>query len=251
MNSESQDSELVLKLLNLFMEIWDVDTNSIKAEPSQKKEFCELCEKIIEDLIWAPGKLIYVPDETERVKAQCLVDLIWSKQESEELFDQMVGGSYTGLLVEILGDYTDRAKMLKPTFISVNPKNIEFSRYYEDAMRAWLFGLNSAALILCCSIIEDTLKEQLYNLDPNLALILDIHEGKVTGIKNKKMEKLIYEAANHNIIDIRGKRIAHRIRELRNSAIHSLEKIDDSQTYQAILDTKELIEKILTTSTTW
>jgi len=105
--------------------------------------------------------------------------------------------------------------------------------------------------ILCCSIIEDTLKEQLYNLDPNLALVLDTYKGNLIGVKNKKLEYLIYEAFNHNIIDKKGKQIANKIRILRNNAVHSLVEIDDSQTYQAILDTKKLVEKILTPHSIW
>ncbi len=250
MPSSDRLSEQILKLMSLFRHNWDFATNSVKMDSKQESELEELWEDIVEYLIWFPGTLIFIADESERRFAQSLINFIWGRQSIDVTVDKILSGGYSGLLVNIIGDYVERAKMLKPVFISINPKNLEIYKYYDEAMKAWLYGLNSSALILCCSIIEDTFKAQLYAIDPDLALDLERQGSKVTGVKNKKIEKLIEAAYKYHIIDKKGRAAAHGIRILRNNAIHSLEEINQPKTYQAILDTKELIEKILTTSTT-
>lgn len=240
--------ERILRLLQIFTDKYDFESKTFNMDENQTNEFNSLWESVVEDLMWSPGTLIYIADETERKAAQVLIDLIWKTQDTDEMFDEMTSGGYAGLLVNIIGDYIDRAKMLKPTLISINPQNIEFTRYFEEAMKAWLHGLNSSSLILCGSIIEDMIKTQLYNIDPNLALDLEREGQNVKGVRNKKLEILINTAFSHHIIDKKGKAIAHRIRVLRNNAVHKLENVSEKQTYQAILDTKELVEKILTRS---
>jgi hypothetical protein len=216
---------------------------------TQTKEFNSLCESIVEELIWDPGSLIYIPDRSELKAAQVMIDMLWNSLEPDEIYYEMVRGGYSSILANIVNDYADRAKMLKPTLISVNPQNTEFYRYFDEAMKAWLYGLNSSALMLCCSIIEDILKTELYNIDPDLALDFERKGNIITGVKrNRNMQILINSAFDYKIIDKKHKSFAHKIRTLRNDAIHTLEKIDDKQTYQAILNTKDLIEKILSKS---
>jgi hypothetical protein len=240
--------ERILNLLQIFRDGYNFENRSFNLNENQTSEFDSLWKSIVEDLMWSPGTLIHIADETKRKAAKVLIDLIWKTQDTDEIFDEMTSGGYSGLLVNLVGDYIDRAKMLKPTLISINTQNIEFTRYFEEAMKAWLHGLNSSSLILCGSIIEDMIKTQLYNINPNLALELERNGKNVKGKRNKKLVKLINTAFSHHIIDKEGKKIAHRIRELRNEAVHKLKKVSDEQTYQSILDTKELIEKILTSS---
>ncbi|MDZ7370261.1 MAG: DUF4145 domain-containing protein [candidate division KSB1 bacterium] len=237
--------ERILKLIQLIRDTYDFENNCMNMDENQSDEFESLWGSIVEDLMWAPGTLIYIEDENERKVTQSIINWIWDTTDSEEIFDEITGGGYSGLLVNIIGDYIDRAKKLRPTIISINPANIEFKSYFEEAMKAWLYGLNNSSLILCCSIIEDLLKTQLYNIDLNLALDLEYEGEKLKGIKNKKLERLIDEAYNHEIIDKREKESAHGIRILRNNALHNLEKIGEEQTLKAILGTKELVEKIL------
>jgi hypothetical protein len=40
---------------------------------------------------------------------------MWETIDSDQIFKEITGGGYSGLLVNIIGDYTDRVKMLKPT----------------------------------------------------------------------------------------------------------------------------------------
>jgi hypothetical protein len=243
MNDSLLLPDRILRLLQIFRDGYNFENKSFNLNEDQKIEFNSLWKSIVEDLMWSPGTLIHIEDETERKAAQIIIDLIWKTKDVDEIFDEMTSGGYSGLLVNIIGDYIDRAKMLKPTLISINTQEIEFNRYFEEAMKAWLHGLNSSSLILCGSIIEDIIKTQLYNIDPNLALDVE-RKGK----RNKKLFKLIDTAFSHHIIDNEGKETAHRIRILRNDAVHKLKTVSEKQTYRAILDTKELIEKILTVS---
>lgn len=242
-------SERILKLLHTFRDGYDFENKSFNLKENQASEFNLLWKSIVEDLMWSPGTLIHIADEAKRKAAKILIDLIWKIQDAEEIFDEMTSGGYSGLMVNIVGDYIDRAKMLKPTLISINTQNFEFKTYFEEAMKAWLHGLNSSSLILCGSLIEDMIKTQLYNIDPNPALELEGKKQNVKVKKNKALFKLIETAFSHQIIDKEDKKTAHRIRELRNKAVHKLEKVGEEETYRAILDTKELIEKILTIST--
>jgi len=243
--------ERILSLLQIFRAAYDFENNSFNLNERQTTEFNSLWKSIVEDLMWSPGTLIYIADETERKAAQVIIDLIWKTEDIDEIFDEMTSGGYSGLLVNIIGDYIDRAKMLKPTLISINIQDFEFKRYFEEAMEAWLHGLNSAALILCGSIIEDLIKTQLYNIDPNLLLDVERKGQKTKGKTNKRLFKMIDTAFSHRIIDKEGKKTAHRIRNLRNDAVHELKMVTEEQTYRAILDTKQLIEKILTVSSTF
>lgn len=249
MSNNLSSSNRILRLVEIFRETFDLETKTFNMNSDQEKEFNSLWESVVEELVWSPGTLIYISDKTERKAAQTIIHMIWETMESNEIFDEITSGGYSGLLVNIIGDYIDRAKMLRPTLISINPQNTEFSRYFEEAMKAWLYGLYSSSLILCCSIIEDILKTELSNITPNLALDFNRENQRLIGVKNKKLIILINSAYEHQIIDKTEKSIAHEIRILRNDAIHSLEKITEKQTFKAILDTKELVEKILIKST--
>lgn len=248
MNNTFTLPERILSLLQIFRAGYDFENKSFNLNVRQKTEFNSLWKSIVEDFMWSPGTLIYIADEAERNSAQVIVDLIWETEDVDEIFDEMTSGGYSGLLVNIIGDYIDRAKKIKPTFISIDTNEIEFKRYFEEAMKAWLHGLSSAALILCGSIIEDIIKKQLYNIDPNL--LFDVERKGQKGKTNKKLIKLIDTAFSHHIIDTKGKNTAHRIRKLRNDAVHELKMVSEDETYRAILDTKQLIEKILTVSST-
>ena len=200
------------------------------------------------DLLGSPGQLIYIQDESEMKAVQTILDIIWKSTYSEALFDEMTGGKYTDFMVHMVEDYIDNAKMLKPTLISVDINKTDFKVYYNEAMQAWLFGLNNSSLILCCTIIEDILKTKLSDIDINLVIDIEKNGKQVIGWKNRELEKLINIAFDHKIIGLNERKIAHKLRALRNAAIHRLKTLNSSEVYKAILDTKEIIEKIFSQS---
>lgn len=209
-----------------------------KAENVTANSFVEYSEEaeglayeIVERLIWEPGKLLYFEDTALINDARKAVKDLWDSLPSNELWQEISSGGYKGILVNIISDYIDRAKLLKPVFISIEPTN-QIKKYFREAMGAWLFGLNTAALILCCSIIEEML-ETMY---PKLT--------KTEKEKKGKLEALIIKAKGKIFNDIEAE-TAHIIRLLRNDAVHELKMPSKEDTYEAILNTALLIEKIL------
>lgn len=205
---------------------------NITANPfiEYSKEAKGLAYEIIESLICEPGKLLFFEDSTLINDAKDAVKDIWESIPSEDLWNEISSGGYKGLLVNIICDYIDRAKSLKPVFIAINPSN-QIKIFFREAMGAWLHGLDTASLILCCSIIEEML-EDIY---PKLS--------KIEKDKKGKLEALI-DKATGKIFDKAEAKKAHKIRTLRNNAVHKLKKSSKKDTYEAIFNTVSLIEKI-------
>jgi hypothetical protein len=129
MNNSIPLPERILSLLQIFRDGYNSKNNSFNLNETQTTELNYLWKSIVEDLMWSPGTLIYIADETERKTAQVIIDMIWKNEDIDGIFDEMTSGGYSGLLVNIIGDYIDRAKKIKPTLISIDTKEIEFKRY--------------------------------------------------------------------------------------------------------------------------
>ena len=236
----------ILKLAKIYVDL------SKKSDSSQKFSFSDedidkfnkIYEEILSNLLNKPGMLLFFEDPNDQKIAKIVIDIIYENIDSDEIFDEMTGGGFSGLLVNILSDYIDRAKLLKPTFISLNPENEEFKRYFEEAMHAWLSGADRAALILCASIIEDILKNKLDKIDIDLAYDLIIQDGQIKGIKSIGLKKLIQNALNENIFSFEDYKKALNIVRLRNEIVHELKDVNFKETYNAIIDTKNLVEKL-------
>lgn len=203
----------------------------------QYEEYKECASEIIWLLLDEPGQLIYFEDSELMNQAISALKIIWDNVDTSELFDEMVS---SGNMVEIIGGYTDRAKLLMPTLIDKKIDD-QTSAYYQEAIYSWLFGLNSASLILCCSIIENLLRQKLWNIDLNLVLKKNPKDGD---LKDRDLFELINNAASAGIIDKGSKSKAHEIRKLRKDAVHRLRKINSDESFRAITDTKHIIEKI-------
>jgi hypothetical protein len=220
-------------------------------------EFRSLLISIQQDLIDDPGKLIYVEDDKKRELLKSVVNIVWLFLDESQLWDENadVSLNYHEHWMLIKSTYIDRAPKLKPTFISVNPSGTEFKCYYDEAMQAWLYGLDTSALILCCSIIEHTLYKDLWykhqqggiDLSPLFSLDMDGNKPDV----NPRLWKMINKAEELGIIDFKEKEKAHQVKDLRNLAVHDLKAIGYKRAYKAILDTKDLIESILSKSETY
>lgn len=201
----------------------------------------EYAKEIVEHLMWHPGTLVYFEDIDLMNDAKEVITELYRNMSSNELWHETFSGGYSGLLVDIIGDYIDRVKEIKPTFISIEPDN-QTRTYFQEAMNAWSFGLNSAPLILSCSILEAILKQILLKKDPKL--VYDFGKS-FKDIKEKDLEALIENAKLKKILDNSEAKKAHKIRKSRNDAVHKLKKFSSEETYKAIISTKELIEKLL------
>jgi len=203
----------------------------------------EYAKEIVEHLMWHPGTLVYFEDLDLMNDAKEVIVELYRNMSSNELWHETFSGGYSGLLVNIIGDYIDRVKEIKPTFISIEPDN-QTRTYFQEAMNAWSFGLNSAPLILSCSILEAILKQILLKKDSKL--VYDFGKGKsFKDIKEKDLEALIENAKLKKILDNSEAKKAHKIRKYRNDAVHKLKQFSSEETYKTIIATKELIEKLL------
>lgn len=209
-----------------------------KREVDISKEYFEYAQGIIDILIHNPGKLVYFADPDLIKEAETAVNIIWDNVDTEELFTTI----HSDLMVEMTIDYIRRAIKLKPTFLSVKPDNM-VAAYFNNAIEAWLFGLNSASLILCFSIIESLLKQKyptlLYKSDKVLKSFKEIRENERT------IEEFIDHIASKDFIDNSIRQMIHDIRKLRNRATHKLKPITSDEAYTAIMNTKKVIEQLL------
>lgn len=238
-------SDRILNLINLFRDSIDIENLKINIPSDKEDEFNKLWSSIIEDLMWEPGKLIYVSDPSELTAYKTIIDLMWRTLDTEDMFDELTSGGYGGLMVDIVGNYIDRAKYIKPILIGINPGIEDFHVYFNEAMKSYFYGLNNSALILCCSILENIIKKKLSETDDELVYKLIIKDGKVVGVNELPLKKLINNAALVNLISYEEKETAQEIRELRNNTVHKLFNISSDKTYKAIIDTKNIIENLL------
>jgi len=203
-------------------------------------EVGEYAQEITEHLMWHPGSLVYFEDTELMTDAKIAIDELWKTLSYDELSDEMFSGGFSGLMVNIVGDYIERVKMIKPIFITVKPNN-EIRTYFQQAMNAWSYGLNTASLILSCSILEAILKQVLLRKDPKLVY----DAGKGMSFKEKDLEVLIANAKLKKILDDSEAKKADKVRKSRNAAVHKLKQFSSDETYKAIIATKELIERLL------
>jgi len=247
MVNNSLISRRILELIDIIRKsIYEENGNiELKIPEHLKKDVNNLRKSIIEDLVWSPGTLIHFQDKSELEAAKATIDLIWDTFNIDEIFEEITSGGCGGLLVNIIGDYIDRAKMLKPTLVTINPENYDFHIYFKEAMNSWLFGLNNASLILCCSLLENILIEELRKINKELVYKIYIDDNIIKGVQPHSLETLINIAAEESLFSFEEKKSAHKIRRLRNNAIHGLRSISSKQTYNAIINTKNIVEKLL------
>ncbi len=196
--------------------------------------------EIVNNLIWNPGGLIFIEDTDLINDALTVVNEIWRSTSLDELWEEISAGGYRGLMVNILSDYIERAKYLRPVFVSVKP-TAEVNLYFHEAMKSWLFGMDAAALILCCAIMEEFLGKKYPKLTPH-------ERTKITKKgKGKKgdLEALIDKAKKEHLFDDTDFTKATKVRILRNDAIHKRKRIETNDTYDAIVNTVSIVEKLL------
>ena len=194
-----QTKNIINELLEKFPKF--IENKQLGNQDSILEKECDsLIEKLISNLVNNPGELIYYPDKSNLKVAQKLTTLIWDTTNSDEIFQNVSLGDDSIFMVNLLGDYSDRIKKLRPSFVTTEPNNTEFEIIYKECMNAWLFGLNNAAIILCCSLIENLLKEKLKEV-PKWEIY---HTSNGLGSQNRKLkslDSLIKDAKKHNILE--------------------------------------------------
>src|SRR6266487_5813144 len=88
-----------VRLLEICRDKFDFESNIFNMTDAEEKEFNSLWKSIVEGLMWSPGTLIYIPNEAERKAAKVFIDVIWKNEDTDDIFDEITGGGYSGLLV--------------------------------------------------------------------------------------------------------------------------------------------------------
>ncbi|MBO6586776.1 MAG: hypothetical protein JJ953_11770 [Gracilimonas sp.] len=149
------------ELADLFVDMF-TDQEMIELDEHKKSRVNELMPKIRSYLVENPGELIYEKDTASITRKNTVIDFLWKVYDDEDHYDEIFGGDNTDFITNFVGDYLKRAKMIRPTFVSVkNVTNKEFEAYFQEATEAWLYGCRNAAIILCNSILEDLIRNKL------------------------------------------------------------------------------------------
>ena len=197
--------------------------------------------KLIDDFLSNPGTLIFVP-----YAAQFVLDTIWNDfVERENIMEDPDFPDDT--MNCMIFEYVYKAIELKPQFISVDPKILDFEKYYNQAVSAYCHELNGASLIICCSFLEMALKEKMneLELDP-----IDLrYEVNDKGVKTPigvcfNFSNIINKAYEENIIDKNDRNTLHRIRKLRNDVIHEDKEITSEKSLETIMQMKTVFEHL-------
>lgn len=231
------------RLGDLFADIAS-ETTMFSISPEVKDETDKLMEEVVDYLVNSPGTLFYDNDHYRHKRSEAVVELLWKVTDSDEVFDQLLSGGSTGLFASKIRDYSKRVRMLKPTFTSIDPENTKFSRYFEEAMNAWLHGLPNAALIISFAILEDLLKDGLRRRNPEYVYdLIDPDDPK--GVNPVSNSRIIKSAFDEGLIDEQEMDILNHIRKLRNDSLHNLDTPSDEEVYEIIIQTKEIVESLL------
>lgn len=231
------------RLSYLFADL-AIEPNTFSLYPDKKAETEELMTEITDFMVENPGKLFFHEDSERLKKYEIVVDVLWETFNSDQIFDKLHDSGYSSLLSDMMLSFSSRVKMLKPTFISVKPDSTEFSMYFEEAMKAWLYGVPNASLFICFSVIEEVLKDRLCQINVDYVYELkDSYNPK--GVWRVSFNRIIMAAKSEGLINFQEKNILFDIKKKRNDSIHNLAPVSDEEVYEAIMQTKKIVEKLL------
>ena len=192
-------------------------------------EVQDLGREIIDAMISRPGSLVCFRNYHEMREAEKAIEILWEYWDFDQVVSELQFGGFGGLL-GCLGDiYAARACLLRPTFTLLHPKS-EVRTYLSEAMRAWAHGLDVASVILCWSVIENLLRVKLTEANCELS---------------SNRQKWIATARERDWLDPETSTSANRIRKLRNALIHKPKKVSPRLVRDAIIETKEVVERLL------
>ncbi|HUJ10705.1 MAG TPA: DUF4145 domain-containing protein [Verrucomicrobiae bacterium] len=243
--SEMTLDGLIHELVRISPE-WDRQAADAKADVDDASRLHQIAMHMVDRLLWKPGHLVFIPSVTQCKEAELRIDQVWRDeiQHDEELWQKVLYGveiddvGYHGVGSDIAFVYAERLRRWKPIVISVNPPT-EIRRYFEESVAAWLRGLDCAAIILCWAVVETLMKKALLRIDG--ALVFDRHDGRECNAA-----RLINNARAAELLSPQEAEAAHHVRELRNNAVHQLQDVDAGSSFRGIIETKQLVERLLT-----
>jgi hypothetical protein len=213
-------------LLNLYQSI--IDKSSLTREES--KEFNRLCREIFEELIRNPGGIIYIKSKAKKEAYKLAIERLFESYSGEQISEEILSGGYGGVIFDELDKYAERAIELTPTFINIKPSYKEFYVLYNEAMKCWFNGLENSAVIISCTLLENTLKSEEGKRDKH--------------IRNTNLCGLINEFKSLCLLSTSGAEKAHEIRRIRNKIVHHGLNVASAKALSLVRNTKDILEEI-------
>jgi hypothetical protein len=232
----------IIKLVEYRMKFFHLHEEGFDIPEDLWREYNLLLEDLIFDHAVDPGHLlVYMKDMDPYIIDiyQDIIDLIWKTVDMEEMLQ---------IYLESMPDLENIANRIRsiiswsPVLISFDPNQYDFDFYYREIIKALLSDLSNSALILCCSLLENILRGELYEKD--IHLVYDISTD-LRGIEILTLDKLIDNATKVKLLSDEDKMLGHKIRKMRNAAIHDLKRIPSEEIYVAVNGIRELAEKLL------
>lgn len=211
-------------------------------------EYQQLRRQLRQLLISNPGTLVYIGNDDTAIGAMPFYeiwrDILSIEEEDVEDYDELIEDTHS---VGVIEDAIERSKIISPQFIFVNPNILNFNRYYEQAVRAYIYDLNNASLIIICSFLETALKEKLseYKLDAvDLKYEIDDKGNRYPVGVCSKFTDQIDKCYAEDMITREDKDKLHKIRKLRNDAVHEGKAVPAEQILESINDMKSIFENL-------
>lgn len=220
------------------------DEELFKSDPKSTEEFEELRDEIFDYLLWYPGSMVFVSSQSEKERNEFILKVLHDIMEPNDIFTDIASGGYSGYLALTIGELTDKLKELKPTFITIEPKDEKVMNYFQEAMKSWLYGIHIGALIICQAVIEDILKDRLQDIDDSMVYEYG-PKDKPKKVWQTSYKDMLNNALSVGLINEKQYNSMDNIRRKRNKATHRLYTYSDKQVYKVIMDTKEVVQDLL------
>lgn len=232
------------ELADLFSDMI-TDQKMFAVDEDKRARTNELMNSIRTYLIDHPGELIYEQDKASIKRKLAVIDLLWMSYNDDYHYDEIFGGENVDFITNFAGAYLKRAKMIRPTFISVkNVINREFEAYFQEATEAWLYGCSNAAIIICNSMMEDLIRNKLCLINGDYATkLIDGYTLKAN--KDVTFQNLKVLAQKEKILPKELIKKLSKVQAVRNDAVHNLNRVSDEEAYELIRYTKDIVEYLL------
>ncbi len=230
------------ELKQILLEYLD-ESDDVSSGEEKDDRFNELVCEVMVSMIEKPGVLLYIKEESKRNHYKALIELVWKFVDPEKIYQSLSDENYETLHF-IAEGLSKRVVKLKPTVVSVDPKYSEFTSYLDEAISAWLHGLDNASLILCFSVLENIIKDKLCKI--NIDYVYELNNpSDPYGVKSFSFDAIIKNAYREKLISKKQKNALFRIKKKRNSSVHNMTSISSTEAYEIIQETKEIIECLL------
>jgi len=190
-------------------------------------EFLTIMNDISEYMITNPGTLIALPSMEMKDKYKEIMNAAFQYFDEDEFAMSLVDGHNLELNWDHWDTLVENALEVRPTFINIRFKQADFEPYFNEAMKAWSFGLYTAALIMTHSILEESLRFALYfKFGTELTDLYEIKGYEFRPSKSWRMYELTATAVDRKIIDKKQGDFIEEISIARNKTIHQLKHMD-------------------------